>query len=222
MRKKKTLLGRQQGDLVFGPRRRQYFFNLFKGSSSVKLRPGALPPEKVKEIINGIGANKLVEISRIGYDGQVDEVPMTVEIISVYSDGFSGRIVNVERDIIEASSDTLVYAKHGGGTIDFNYDDGDLKDIVESRDAEELTEARDIEGMSEIVSALDVDDHIIISYYDRKYRGTVNLEGNLAEKSDDSKVFTVVAEKINNVELEKKNEKTFDLDKELVIDISLM
>lgn len=207
----------------FLPRRRHYFFNLFKSrSASANLRPGAMTAEQVRSIVKSFGEGKLVEITRIGFDGHIDDQPMLVEIVNIYSDRFSGRIVNVEREMMEASSETLVYAKGGGGTIDFQYDDGDLKEIVESHDAEELSEATDVEAMKEIISALEVNDPILVSYYDRKLRGTANVEGHLSEKPEDGNGFTAVVEKINGVALSARQSRSFDLDKDVIIDISLI
>ncbi|NIW78645.1 MAG: hypothetical protein GWN16_03930 [Calditrichae bacterium] len=206
------------------PQFRRYFFKIFgkKKAEPIDLRPGALSPEQVKRNIEGIGVGKIVEIIRIGYDGNIDDIPMLVEIKAIHGEGFTGKIVNVEREMIEQSSKLMVYAKRGGGVIDFKFTDGDIKEIAESKDVEELSQARDISALSEILSALEVKDSVLVAYYDKKHRGTVNVEGKLLSKKENHQGFTIMIEKINNIELENKMEKEFDIEGDLVIDITLV
>ncbi|RMI20795.1 MAG: hypothetical protein D6681_02090 [Calditrichaeota bacterium] len=207
-----------------GPYLRRHFLKLFRRKSgTVHLRPGAMPPEAVRRAVQQFGVGKVVEILRIGYDGTVDDIPIIVEIIDIGKEGFTGKVINVEREIIEGHSHkTLVYARRGGGVIEFRYDDGDIKEILESRDDEELAEARDVAALTEVLSALEVDDPVLVAYYDRKHRGTVNVEGRILSKEADGTTFTLRIEKINNIELEKKIEQRFNIERDLVIDISLV
>lgn len=224
MKKRKLQFTQRDVFQSYAPFYKKHFFNLFrrKGSGSREVRPGALAPEEVKRAVERIGYGKIVEILRIGYDGTADDMPMIVELTHITGEGFSGKIVNVERGIIEGSSKSIVYAKRGGGVIEFLYSDGDIKEIKESRDAEELSSAREITTIMELLMALEVKDRILVAYYDEKHRGTVNIEGVLLSKSSGHKIFKMVIEKINGIELEKKIERQFDIENDLVIDISLI
>ncbi len=208
----------------FASRNFHFFKWLFgkKSGSETTLRPGALPPEKVREIIEQFGVGKVVEILRVGFDGTLDDIPIVVEIIDITPEGFTGKIVNVERKLIEESTSTVVFAKHGGGTIEFRYDDGDIAEIKEGEDTSILEQSRDVNALKEILMALEPNDPILVAYYDSQHRGTVNVEGRLLEKSEDGSSFKMVIEKVNRIELEKKREKTFNIDKDLVIDIEMV
>ncbi len=203
---------------------RRHFWWLFKrkGKKATQIRPGAMTPEQVKKRIEEIGVGKQVEIIRVGFDGEIDDMPLIVEILLITNDGFTGKIVNLEREIIESATEKLVYAKKGGGIIDFHYDDGDIKEINISKDQELLEQERNVDSLREIVTALDVGDTVLVAYYDAKNQGTVNAEGKLLEKEEDGRRFKLQIEKINKIELEKKLEKTFDVEKDIVIDIEMV
>lgn len=186
------------------------------------LRPGALSPEAVKRQIKNFGVGAMVEILRIGYDGKIDDYPMMVQITDISEDGFSGKIVNAERELIEKGTEKLVFARMGGGHIDFNYNDGDIKEISRSSDVQTVSESRDVAGLSEILSALDVGDKIITSYFDKNQYGNVTTEGTLVSKDENNKKFTMKIEKINKIGLEKQIEKDFNIEEDLVMDISLV
>lgn len=186
------------------------------------IREGALQPDEVKRRINEIGVGKQVEILRIGYDGNVDDIPIIVEIIDITHYGFTGRIVNLERLMIESATRNLIYAKKGGGIIEFYYNDGDIKEITLSRDKELLEKERNIEGLKEILSALDKGDHVIVAYFDSQHKATINTEGIILEKDEQNENFTLKIEKINRIELEKKINKQFNIRKDLVIDIEIV
>jgi len=200
------------------------FWWLFKKKEKIKAdtRPGAMPPEEVRAKIQEIGVGKQIEIMRIGYDGEIDDMPIIVEILDISEEGFSGKTVNVERQMIESATEKLVYAKMGGGIIYFRYDDGDIMAITVSQDEQLLQQERNIDALKEILSALDTGDHVMIAYYDEKERGTLNAEGVLIEKSEDGHTFSLQIEKINRIELEKKITKTFSIDKDLVIDLEIV
>ncbi len=208
----------------FTSRKHHFFKWLFgkKGGTTTTLRPGALPPETVKQTIENFGVGKVVEILRVGFDGTLDDIPIVVEIIDITPEGFTGKIVNVERKLIEESTTTVVFAKHGGGTIEFRYDDGDIAEIKEGEDISTLEQSRDVNALKEILMALEPNDPILVAYYDHEHRGTVNVEGRLVEKSDNGHSFKMVIEKVNRIELEQKREKTFDIQKDLVIDIEIV
>ncbi|NOX36957.1 MAG: hypothetical protein GXO78_05410 [Calditrichaeota bacterium] len=218
---------RQWNDGIPGwdtPRKAHFFKKLFgrKSATAVQLRPGAMPPEEVKRKIQQAGVGKVVEILRIGYDGTIDDIPIIVEILDITEEGFTGKIVNVERDLIEESTKTVVFAKRGGGTIEFRYDDGDINEIKEAEDTAIIEESQDIEALKEVLSALEKDDPILVAYYDKKRRGTVNVEGRLLATNADKTRFRMLVEKINRIELEEKREREFDIKEDMVIDIEIV
>jgi hypothetical protein len=185
-------------------------------------RSGALSPDDVKKIVNDIGVGKQIEILRIGYDGSIDDMPVLVEIIGISSYGFTGRIINIERQMIESATKNLIYAKKGGGVQEFSFEDGDIKEITVSRDEELLQQERNIESLKEILTALDIGDHVIVAYYDEKRKGTINTEGVITEKDQENETFSLQIEKINRIELEKKITKKFNIKQDLVIDIEIV
>ncbi len=159
---------------------------------------------------------------RIGYDGTIDDLPIIVKITDIRQDGFSGKIVNVERQMIEEGTKSVVFAKKGGGIIEFLYDDGDIKEITKSVDASVVAESRDISAQKEILAALEIGDKIMMAYYDEKQSGSVNVEGTLLSKSPENTQFKIMIEKVNRIEIEKKVEREFDIEKDLVIDIDML
>lgn len=203
---------------------KRYFWGLFKKKRKAKtiLRPRAMSADAVKNQINAIGIGKQIEMLRVGYDGSIDDMPIMVEIIDISPESFTGRIVNPERTMIESSTEKLVYAKKGGGIIEFRYDDGDIHSITETKDEELLQQERNIESLKEMLAALETGDRVIVAYYDEKQRGTVNTEGAIIDKSDKDSTFTLQIEKINKIELEKKISRTFDIQKDLVIDLEFV
>ncbi len=203
-------------------RTRRYFLGLFKKKKVLpKVRPGALLPEEVKKQIKEIGLGKQVQIIRVGFDGSIDDMPIIIEIIDIDEEGFTGRVVNPERQMIESATKSVVYAKHGGGIISFRYDDGDIKEILLSQDEVILEEERNVESLREILGALSVGDRVRVAYYDPVEKGTLNAEGTMLEKQSENS-FKMTIEKINHIELENKVTKQFDVEKDLVIDIELV
>ncbi len=176
----------------------------------------------MKRQINDVGIGSVVEILRIGYDGTIDDLPIIVKIIDIREDGFSGKIVNVERQMIEEGTKSVVFAKKGGGIIEFLYDDGDIKEITKSVDASVVAESRDISAQKEILEALEIGDKIMMAYYDEKQNGSVNVEGTLLSKSPENTQFKIMIEKVNRIEIERKVEREFNIEKDLVIDIDML
>ena len=107
---------------------RRFFFWPFKKKEKFIIRKGAMQPDEVRRIINQIGIGKQIEIMRIGYDGTLDDMQVIVEILDISNHGFTGRIINLERSMIEGATRNLVYAKKGGGVLEFNFNDGDIKE----------------------------------------------------------------------------------------------
>lgn len=185
-------------------------------------RPGAIKPEELKKIVNEMGVGSVVEILRIGYDGNIDDLPVLIKITQISDENFSGKIVNVEKQMIEEGTEKIIFAKMGGGIIEFQYDDGDIKEINKSIDQSVVAESRDVSAQKDILAALEIGDKIMMAYYDEKQHGSVNVEGTLLSKSAENNKFKIMIEKINRIEIEKKHEREFDIEKDLVIDIDMV
>lgn len=208
-------------NLWFDQERKRYFLGLFKKKKKVEIRPGALPPEKLKEIVQKIGKNKKVNIRRVEFDGTPEEKPISVRIIDIKDDYFTGMVINVERSIKQELDEKVVYIKGGGGTIDFYYDDGDIMSIEEDVD-EEVIEQRNIDELAEILDALDVNEEILISYYDEEKGGVINGRGRLISKDIEKKDFEVEFLIINEIELDKPKIVKLNLEKDKVLDIEVV
>lgn len=201
---------------------KRYFLNFFKKKKKkVELRPGAMPPEKVREIVKRIGKGKKVNIQRVEYDGTPEEKPVTVKIIDITDEYFTGSVINVERSIKQELDERIVYIKGGGGTIDFYYDDGDIMSIEEDVD-EQIIQQRNIEELMEILDALEINEEILISYYDEEKGGVINGRGKLVAKDLNKKDFTVEFSIINDIELDKPKTTHLNLEKNIVLDIEVV
>ncbi|HED09985.1 MAG TPA: hypothetical protein ENJ10_04810 [Caldithrix abyssi] len=197
------------------------FFNLFKSKKKVNIRPGAMTPEKLKEVIKEIGQGKKVNITRVEYDGTPENKPITVQIVDIRDEYFTGRVVNLERNIKEDLDDKLVFVKGGGGTIDFYFTDGDIKSVEEDVD-EMILEPKDQGELLEILDALDLNESILISYYDRNKGGVINGSGKLIEKNLETKTFKVHLNLINDIELDIPKEIELNLDRDNILDLEVV
>lgn len=207
---------------LFGEeRRKRYFINFFKSKKKTNVRPGAMQPDEVKKIINEIGKGKRVNIRRIEYDGSPEEMPVSLRILDIREDHFSGKIVNVERSIKQELDDKLVYVKGGGGNIDFYFEDGDIMSVEEDSD-EIIFDERNPDELLEILDALDLNEAVLLSYYDKKKSGVINGIGRLTEKDLDLKTFTVELKQVNDIELDNPKEIRLDLNKDKVLDLEVM
>ncbi len=175
----------------------------------------------MREIIKKIGKGKKVNIQRVEYDGTPEEKPVTVKIIDITDDYFTGSVINVERSIKQELDDRIVFIKGGGGTIDFYYDDGDIMRIEEDVD-EQIIQQRNTEELLEILDALEMNEDILISYYDEQKGGVINGRGKLVGKDINSKDFTVEFSVINDIELDKPKTIQLNLDKDYVLDIEVV
>jgi hypothetical protein len=202
----------------------RYFwgFGRKKRAQTAVLRPGAMPPEAVKEAVEKLGVGKIVEIFRIGYDGELDDFSIIMEITNIDDDGFDGEIVNPERRLIEENTAQKVWAKWGGGKIRFNYDDGDIKEISPVNEVHEIKNSRDVDNIIAVLKALEANDRVMVAYFDESEHGAVNVEGQLALPLNENSEFGVVITKVNGVELEQKVQKKFNVQKDLVIDVSIL
>ncbi len=208
-------------DFFFDDQNRRYFIGLFKKKKKVELRPGALPPEEVKAIIQKIGKNKKVNIRRVEYDGTPEEKPITVKIVDIKDEYFTGVVINIERSIKQELDERLVYIKGGGGTIDFYYTDGDIMSIEEDVD-ETIIQQRNLDELAEILDALEINEEILISYYDQSKGGVINGRGKLIEKDPESKDFTVELMVINDIELDSPKTVKLNLEKNHVLDLEVV
>ena len=201
--------------------RKRYFVNFFKSKKKVQVRPGAMQPEEVEQLIKEIGKGKKVNIRRIEYDGTPEEIPFALRIVDIREDHFIGRIVNVERSIKQEMDDKLVYVKGGGGTLEFFYSDGDILSVEEDSD-EIIFEERPTDELLEILDALDLNESILLSYYDHKKAGVVNGVGKLTEKDLDVQTFTVELSQINEIELDVAKKISLNLNSDKVLDLEVM
>ncbi len=206
---------------IFGASRlNRHFLGLFK-KKKVRVRPGALTPEELKTIVNQIGKNKKVNIVRVEYDGTPEDKPVAIKIADIQEDYFTGVIVNLERSIKQEMDQKLVFVKGGGGTIDFYFNEGDIKSVVEDID-ESILEPKDPAELLEILDALDLDEAILLSFYDRDKGGVMNGSGKLVEKDVENKTFKVELNLINDIELDVPKTIQLDLDKDTVLDLEIV
>jgi tagatose-1,6-bisphosphate aldolase len=183
-------------------------------------RPGTLSPEKVKKIINEIGKNKKVNIQRVHYDGALND-PIAIKIVDIRSEYFTGNVVNVERSIRQDINEKTVYVKGGGGIIEFYFEDGDIASIEEDLD-EQIIEQKNIEDILLILEALDLNEEILISYYDHGKGGMINGVGRLLEKDLSNRTFKVELALINDIELDEPITISLNLQKDTVLDLEVV
>ena len=202
---------------------KRYFLKMFKTKkeSTARLRhPDAIPPDELKKQVIALGRGKKVNITRLSYEGIPEEQPVAVKIIDIGHDHFTGKVINVDREVSEGQDTKLIYLKGGGGTIDFNFDDGDILLIVADID-EEIIQERPIEEIKEILEALDLNEDITISYFDRDKGGVINGVGILSEKDIESLDFTVTLHMINDIKLREPKAVALNLDKDQILDLEV-
>lgn len=199
---------------------RRYFLKLFK-TKRKRARGQAMSPADVKKLVISIGRGKKVDITRLAYDGTPEDPPVAVKIIDIGSDHFTGKFINVERSISESQSEKMIFVKGGGGTIDFRYDEGDILKIEEDID-EEIVEQRNVDEIKEILDALDLNEEINISYYDKNEGGFINGVGILKDKNIETYDFTVVLNLINEIGLEQPREVSLNLDRDQILDLEVV
>jgi hypothetical protein len=197
----------------------RYFLKLFRFRKS-RLREGVLSPDEVKNRIKEIGKGKKVNLTRLTYDGNPEDKPVAVKIVDIRDDHFTGKVINVERSIKQSESKTLVYIQGGGGTIDFYYKDGDICNVEEDID-EEIIEQRNVEEIKEILDALDVNEDVMVSYYDADEGGVINGSGKLLSKDMDSLNFKLSLNIINEIELGQPREVELNLNNDNILDLEV-
>ncbi|RMH60744.1 MAG: hypothetical protein D6677_13205 [Calditrichaeota bacterium] len=201
--------------------RRRYFLNFFKSKKKVDVRPGAMTPEELKARVEAIGKGKKVNITRVEYDGTPEDKPITVKIVDIRDEYFTGKVVNLERNIKEDLDEKLVFVKGGGGTIDFYFSDGDVKSVEEDID-EIILDEKNTDELLEILDALDLNESVLISYYDKNKGGVIYGSGILTEKNVETKTFKVQLKLINDIELDVPKEVELNLDTDTVLDLEVV
>jgi len=209
-------------EILFGlALQRKYFLNLFKSKKGGKVRPGALSPEELKNLINKIGEKKKVNIRRVDFEGNPEPETVSVKIVDIREEYFTGIIINLERSIKQDLNNRLVYVKGGGGTVDFYYADGDIMSVEEDIDEVILVE-KDPDELLQILDALDLNESILISYYDQEKGGVINGAGTLAAKNIPAKTFKVELSLINDIELDQPKVINLSLEKNKILDLEVV
>ncbi len=204
------------------PRIKRHFMRLFTTKKRrVELRKGVMSAEELKEKVISIGRGKKVDITRMAYDGKPEEPPIAVKLIDIGGDHFTGKIINVDRSISESQDTRLIFVRGGGGTVDFRYDDGDIIKVEEDID-EEIVQQRNIEEVREILEALDLNEDINISYYDKNEGGVINGTGKLVEKDVESGDFKIILHLINEIELKNEQEVLLNLERDEILDLEIV
>jgi hypothetical protein len=199
----------------------RHFLNLFKSKKKIETRPGALSPDELKKRVNEIGKGKKVNIVRVQYDGTPEDHPVSVQILAIRDEYFTGNIVNVERSIKQELDNKLVYVKGGGGSIDFFFNDGDIQSIEEDID-ETIIQEMNEDQILEILDALDLNESVIISYYDKHKGGVMNGTGELVEKNVAEKTFKIRLSLLNDIELDEPKTVSLCLDTDSVLDLEVV
>jgi hypothetical protein len=203
---------------------KRYFLKLFKSKkqkSSESEPPSTFHPAELKKRVIELGKGKKVSITRLSYEGVAEDHPVAVKIIDIGNDHFTGKVVNVDREVSESQDKKLIFVKGGGGTIDFKFDDGDIIAIEEDID-EEIIEERSIEEVREILEALDLNEDITISYYDKDKGGVMNGLGVLTDKNMDSLDFKITLSMINEIKLNEPKEVALNLENDQILDLEVV
>lgn len=199
----------------------RYFLKFFKKKSEVPKYANTIPSVKLKKMIADIGKGQKVNITRVTYDGTPEDKPVSVKIVDIREDHFTGKVVNVERSIKQAENDSLVYVKGGGGSIEFFYEDGDIISVEEDID-QEVIETRNVQEVKEILEALDIDEDVLVSYYDESEGGVINGIGKLIEKDMDTMDFKVKFTIINEIELNAPRDILLNLNNDKIVDLEVI
>jgi hypothetical protein len=203
---------------------RRYFLKFLKAKKVKSSHPGhpqAIPPDELKKRVIGLGKGKKVSITRLSYEGVPEDHPVAVKIIDIGNDHFTGKVVNVDREVSESQDTKLIFVKGGGGTIDFRFADGDIIAIEEDID-EEIIEERSIEDVREILEALDIEEDITISYYDKDKGGVMNGLGVLTDKNMDTLDFKVTLSMINEIQLRAPKVVSLNIENDQILDLEVV
>jgi len=203
---------------------KRHFLKLFKSKkekSSEIPHSLSIPPNELKKKVIELGKGKKVSITRLGYEGVPEDHPVAVKIIDIGNDHFTGKVVNVDREVSESQETKLIFVKGGGGTIDFRFDDRDIIAIEEDID-EEIIEERSIEEVREILEALDIGEDITISYYDKDKGGVMNGLGVLTSKNMETLDFKLTLSMINEIKLREPKEVSLNIENDQILDLEVV
>jgi hypothetical protein len=203
------------------PVMRAYFLKLFKSKRKKPIRSGALEAGELKKQIIALGRGRKINITRLAYDGTPEDPPIAVKIIDIGNDHFTGKVINIERTISESQDEKLIYLKGGGGTIDFNFTDGDIIKVEEDID-EEIVKQRNVDEIKEILDALDLNEDINISYYDKVEGAVINGTVILNDKNMETLDFTITLRLINEIELKNPREVQLNLSEDEILDLEVV
>ncbi len=198
--------------------RNRYFLGFGKKESTG--RAGAMTADEIKKNIKEHGVGKKVTVQRVDYEGIVSESTPII-IASITLEGFSGRVVNVEREVREEDSDAQIFIEGGGGSIEFNYNDGDIASIEEDID-NEIVQSKDKTEILEILEALDPGDEIIVSYYDKESGGFKNGCGELLEKDLETESLSFHLRIMNEIPLKQPRRVDLSLLQDTILDLQIM
>ena len=199
---------------------KRYFLGFGKKDKGEETtREGAIPGNDLKEKIEKIGISKKIIIKRLDYDGNELE-KSTIIITSIHDDHFTGKIVNLDRDLQEESSGNKIFIKGGGGTVDFFYADGDISSIEEDID-NELIHTKDKNEILEVVEALEINDEILITFYREGSGGMINGNGILVNKNLEEKTFSVELSTLNGIEQNPAKSFTYKIMEDPIIDLQI-
>lgn len=199
----------------------RYFWKFFKKKVKLPKHENAISPDNLKKMVTDIGRGQKINITRVTYDGTPEDRPVSVKIVDVRDEYFTGKVINVERSIKQAENDSVIYVKGGGGAVDFYYEDGDIVSIEVDID-QSVIETRNVQEVKEILEALDVNEDIIVSYYDDSEGGVINGVGVLLEKDMDTLDFKVKFSKINEIELNTPREIVLNLNNDKIVDLEII
>jgi len=198
-------------------RGKRFFFGFGKKEKSSG-RPGAMMPESIMARINKIGLYKKVTVQRVDFEGEIsDSTPIIVT--SINKEGFSGYVVNVDRDVRETAGNQI-FVEGGGGSIEFLFNDGDIASIEEDVDNEIIAQ-KDKSEVLEILEALDPGDGILVSYYDKNSGGFKNGSGILTEKDLEKETMSFDLKIVNEIELKETQKVVLDLSKDMILDLQI-
>jgi len=93
---------------------------------------------------------------------------------------------------------------------------------IEADVDEIIIEQKNETELLEILDALDLNESILISYYDRGKGGVLNGTGRLLSKDVGAKTFEVELNLINDIELDKPKTVSLNTEKDTVLDLEVV
>ena len=68
----------------------RYFLKFFKKKVTTPKYENTIPSDKLKKMISDIGKGQKVNITRVTYDGTPEDKPVSVKIVDIRDDYFTG------------------------------------------------------------------------------------------------------------------------------------